>query len=191
MSHDRWRCFIAIPIGDRLRADLSRAVATWRADPAFAGLRWTDPDAWHLTLAFLGWTDPGAVASILASMRTVSDRASPATLATGGLGAFPSPGRARVVWYGIDDPHGVLADLSIGLHQALGLDVPEAFRAHVTLARARREPLRLRDAFDGLVAPPGRLAVEEMRLMRSHLGGNRPARYEMLESVRIGSSVHV
>lgn len=191
MSDDRWRCFIAVPIGDRLRTDLARAIAGWRSDPTLADLRWTDPDAWHVTLAFLGWTHPSAVSSIVASMRDVAPTGSAATLSTGGLGAFPSPGRARVLWYGIEDPDGLLAGQSAGLHHALRIEGSEGFRPHLTLARARREPLRLRDAIGGLVAPPGTLAVEEIRLMRSHLGGNRPARYETLESVRIGTSVHV
>lgn len=191
MTTERWRCFIAIPIGEQLRSDLTRAVATWRSDPAFADLRWTDPDAWHVTLAFLGWTDPGSVGGVVTAMRIVASGATPATLTTGGLGAFPSPGRTRVLWYGIDDPDGLLGGLSAELHHALRLEGSEPFRAHLTLARAEPEPLKLRDAMGGLVAPPGTLAVEETRLMRSHLGGNRPARYEMLESVPIGTSAHV
>ncbi|HEX5038805.1 MAG TPA: RNA 2',3'-cyclic phosphodiesterase [Candidatus Limnocylindria bacterium] len=189
MSDERWRCFVAVPIGDRLRTDLASAVATWRSDPAFAELRWTDPDAWHVTLAFLGWTDPSSVAPVVASVRAVAAGAFAATLPTGGLGAFPSPGRARVLWYAIEDANGLLTGLSVSLHRALGLEGTDRFRPHLTLARARREPVRLRDAISRLVAPPGTLAVEEIRLMRSHLGGNRPARYETLESVHIGTSV--
>src|SRR6187402_576117 len=188
---DRWRCFVAIPIGDRLRADLAAAVAGWRDDPALSGLRWTDPESWHVTLAFLGSTDPASVGSILAAMRTAGSAASSTSVPTGGLGAFPSPGRARVLWYGVADPSGILAGLSAGLHHALGLDLPEAFHPHLKLARARREPLQLGEVIGAMTAPAGTLAVEEMRLMRSHLAGNRPARYEMLESVQIGASVHV
>ena len=187
---DRWRCFVAIPIGDQLRTNLVRTVEEWREDPALIGLRWSDPDAWHVTLAFLGWTDPSSAGSIVAGMRAVAADARPLTLRTGGLGAFPSPGRARVVWYGIADPESVIASLSGGLHRAIGLEVPGPFRPHLTLARARREPVRLTDVIGELIAPAGTLAVEEVRLMRSHLGGG-PARYETLESVRIGTSVHV
>jgi len=187
---DRWRCFVAIPISERLRADLALAVAGWRGDPALSGLRWTDPDAWHVTLAFIGWTEPGDADAIISAIRVVAESATPTSVATGGVGAFPSPGRARVLWYGIEDSAGTLANLASGLHRALGQDPPESFRAHLTLARARHGPVRLRDEIGGLVAPPGTLAVEEIRLMRSHLGGG-PARYETLESVRLGARLRV
>lgn len=187
---DRWRCFVAIPIGERLRTDLARAVSGWRGDPDLSELRWTDPDAWHVTLAFIGWTDPGDADAIISGIRAVAESATPTSVATGGVGAFPSPGRARVLWYGIEDSAGTLANLARALHRALELDLPDSFRAHLTLARARRDPVRLRDSIGSLVAPPGTLAVEEMRLMRSHPGGG-PARYETLEAVRLGTSVNV
>lgn len=187
---DRWRCFIAIPIGDRLRADLARAVAAWQHDAAFAGLRWTDPATWHVTLAFLGATEPGQIVSIVQAMRTSVATVRPVSLATGGFGAFPSPGRVRVLWYGIADPEGVLAGLSAALHEALGMEAPERFSPHLTLARARRDALRLRDVLGGMSAPAGTLAVEEIRLMRSHLEGG-PARHETIDSVPLGASVHV
>jgi len=187
---DRWRCFVAVPIGERLRTELAHAVAKWRDDPQFAGLRWSDPDAWHVTLAFLGWTGPAEVERIVSALRAVAEGAAPTSVPTGGIGAFPSPGRARVLWYGIEDSAGALASLAGGLHRALAMDASQAFRAHLTLARARRDPVNLRDAMDGLVAPTGTLAVEEIRLMRSHLGGG-PPRYETLESVRLGAPLRV
>jgi len=187
---DRWRCFVAVPIGDSLRTELAHAVAKWRDDPVLSGLRWSDPDAWHVTLAFLGWIGPAEVERIVSALRAVAEGDAPTSVSTGGIGAFPSPGRARVLWYGIEDVAGALASLADGLHRALALDASQAFRAHLTLARARRDPVNLRDAMDGLVAPTGTLAVEEIRLMRSHLGGG-PPRYETLESVRLGAPLRV
>jgi 2'-5' RNA ligase len=187
---DRWRCFVAVPIGDRLRTELAPAVAKWRDDPQLAGLRWSDPDAWHVTLAFLGWTGPAEVERIVSALRAVAEGSAPTSVPTGGIGAFPSPGRARVLWYRVEDPVNALASLAGGLHQGLQFDPPPVFRAHLTLARARRDPVNLRHAMDGLVAPTGTLAVEEIRLMRSHLGGG-PPRYETLESVRLGAPLRV
>lgn len=185
----RWRCFVAVPVADRLRGDLARAVATWRDDPDLAGLRWTDPEAWHVTLVFLGWIDPAALGSIVSAMQATAEAAFPGSLTTGGVGAFPSAARTRVLWYGIADPHEFIAGLSHELWRALRLQGPQAFRPHVTLARARHGPVGLRDAIGRLAAPTGTLAVEEIRLMRSHLGGG-PARYETLASVQIGARIH-
>ena len=98
MSAERWRCFVAIPIGDALREDLRTAVAGWRDHDDLAGLRWTDADAWHVTLAFLGSIDAASVPEVVGRLATVAE-AHPATRSTtGGLGGFPTPARARVAW---------------------------------------------------------------------------------------------
>ena len=45
MSVERWRCFVAIPIGEALRADLRAAVEGWRRREDLAGMRWADAEA--------------------------------------------------------------------------------------------------------------------------------------------------
>jgi 2'-5' RNA ligase len=185
---ERWRCFVAVPIGEELRAALRAGVESWSDAPDLAGLRWTDADSWHLTLAFLGSVDADRIAELSATLREVVAAHPPMRLATGGLGAFPSPGRARVAWYGVADPDRRLAALARDVRRALGVEGSE-FRAHVTLARARREPVVAR----GLVAreaPSGTLVVDHVDLMRSHLGRG-PARYERLSTAALGVTAHV
>ena len=101
------------------------------------GLRWTDPDAWHLTLAFLGSVEADRIDGIVATLCEVAAAHRPMRLATGGLGAFPSVGRARVAWYGVADPDGRLAAFARAIRRATGVEGSE-FRGHVTLARARQ-----------------------------------------------------
>jgi 2'-5' RNA ligase len=180
-----WRCFVAVPIGDQLRAALSSAVDTWRGPDH---LRWTDPSGWHSTLAFLGSTDPARVPSLVEALTDVTARFAPFTIATGGLGGFPSPGAARVVWYGIEDSEGRLAALASAVRQVVGVADDPPFRAHLTLARARgRDRVRIDLARP---APAGTLSVEELVLYRSLLG-QRPAHYEPLAVARLGVPVHV
>ena len=187
---DRWRLFVAVPIGAELSVSLSAAVEGWRARSDLDGLRWSEPDAWHLTLHFLGGTDPAEVERITAALAEVAASHAPMHLASRGLGAFPSAGRARVAWYGVADPERRLRRLADDVRSALALDESGRFRAHVTLARARSEPVDLRSWIDEAVAPEGRLHVDELRLMRSHLGRG-PARYEVLATARLGIAVHV
>ena len=183
---ERWRCFVAVPIGDPLRLALAEVVEGWKDE----GLRWTDPANWHVTLAFLGPTDPGRVASVEAVMEKVASAHGPVHLRTGGLGAFPSPGRARVLWYGVEDPIAELAALARDLHLELGVEVAGPYRPHLTLARARRQPVNLAPFLADASAPDGELVVDRLNLMRSHLGGG-PARYEVVGSASLGAAAHV
>ena len=92
---ERWRCFVAAPMGDRLRASLAAAVEPWRTD---AALRWSAPESWHLTLAFLGSIEPSSVGQVRATVCDVTRRHEPMRLYAGGIGVFPSAARARIVW---------------------------------------------------------------------------------------------
>jgi 2'-5' RNA ligase len=183
---ERWRCFVAAPIPAELRASLAATVAPWRTD---APLRWSAPDSWHLTLAFLGAVDPATFGEVRAKVSQVAGRHEPMRLEAGGIGAFPSAPRARVVWYGVEDPDGRLAALAADLAGSLGLEAAPPFRAHVTLARVRRGFVDLRgwQPEARASAPTGVVEVRQLELMRSHLGQGAP-RYETLATMELGGS---
>lgn len=183
-----WRCFVAVPIGDQLRAALSSAVDAWRRSLSAQDLRWTDASGWHATLAFLGSTDPARVPSLAEALTDATAAFAPFTLATGGLGGFPSPTAARVVWYGIDDPEGRLAAVASAVRRAVGLSDDQPFRPHLTLARARRQGRARIDL--ATPAPAGTVRVEEVVLYRSLLGQG-PAHHEPLAVARLGVPLHV
>lgn len=189
MHAERWRCFVAVPIGGVLRASLSAAVESWRERLDLANLRWTDPDAWHVTLAFIGDIDPSTVAHLRAALAQAVLPHGPMRPATGGVGAFPSPVRARVAWYGVVDADQRLARLADSVADALGLARADPYRPHITLARARRAPVDLREWLASASAPGGVVSVDRVELMRSHRGTG-PARYETLATVRMGAPVH-
>lgn len=185
---ERWRCFVAVPIGDALRADLTAAVAGWREEPDLAALRWTDPGSWHVTLAFLGSIPSPSVMQISERISGITAAHAPMARTTGGMGAFPKPARARVAWYGIGDADGGLAALATDLWRTLEVDAGGPFHPHVTLARARGAPVDLRTWLGTASAPSGELVVDRVHLMRSHLGAG-PARYETLAVMQLGMHV--
>jgi 2'-5' RNA ligase len=185
MRVERWRCFVAIPIGEALRDDLRTAVDGWRGREDLAGLRWADPEGWHLTLAFLGSIDAASVAGVIERLATAAEAHPASRSRTGGVGAFPAPARARVAWYGIEDARGRLARLAADVAVALGLDASRPLRPHLTLARARRAPVDLRSWLASASAPVGVLAADRIELMRSHIGRG-PARYETLAAITLG-----
>lgn len=183
-----WRCFVAVPIGDELRSLVAGVVAALRTSPDADAWRWTDPEAWHVTLAFLGATEPASVPRLSRSLAALAGGESRFAREAGGLGAFPTPGRARVVWYGIADGDGRLRRLASTVRSAVGLPPDARFRGHLTLGRAR-DPFGT-DAsalLDGADGPPARLAIDRLILYRSHLGRG-PAHYEALSSAPLGGA---
>jgi RNA 2',3'-cyclic 3'-phosphodiesterase len=187
---ERWRCFIAVPLDDAIRAALSSSTAQWRAEPLADALRWADPDGWHLTLAFLGSVDADRVAEIGATAGEIAASHARTEVSTARLGAFPRPGSARVLWYGVADPDGDLAATAGALATAFELPRGEPYRAHITLARARQGHVDLRGWIERASesAPEGRLLVESLQLIRSHLGAG-PARYETLATYALGGAL--
>lgn len=150
---------------DALNDELGRARAV--APP---GLRWTRPEQWHLTLAFLGEVPADEVPALTAALEAVVGDA-PMSLRLAGGGCFGT----RVLWVGLaGDVHALrtlAADLS-GAANRCGIALEDqGFRPHLTLARAGREKADLRPAAAELaqiVGPPWE--VSAVQLMRSRLG---------------------
>jgi RNA 2',3'-cyclic 3'-phosphodiesterase len=183
-----WRCFVAVPIPEDLRAALAAARDAWMGDPGASGLRWIEPASWHVTLAFLGAVPPEEIGAIGGSVGAVAGRHRTLQVRTGGLGTFPNPRRATVVWYGVE-PDPALAALAADLAGSLSLETAGPFRPHLTLARAPRGGTDLRHwvAQCATSTPIGRLAVHHVELMRSHLGAG-PASYEVLSRHPLGGT---
>jgi 2'-5' RNA ligase len=183
-SPEVWRCFVAVPAPADLRAALAATVTTWRSDPDAPDLRWTDPDGWHVTLAFLGATDPGSVPGLGDALADAVRDTPPFTLDTGRVGAFPRPGAAQRVWLGINDPDGRLGALAAEVQAAvLPPDARRPLRAHLTLGRSRaRRGEPLGPWLASREFPPARIPVDDVVLYRSHLGRG-PAHYQELARV--------
>ncbi len=135
-----------VPPADALE-HLRLAVSTWTGPggerPA---LRWTDPEQWHVTLAFYGDVPDGAVPEVTAALRTaVGERAAPA-LRLRGAGSFAD----RTLWVGLagrsprdtEALAGLLAASTAAGAAVVGGpdDGRERRRAHLTLARAGSGP---------------------------------------------------
>jgi 2'-5' RNA ligase len=180
-GEERWRCFVAVPISDELRALLADYVAEMRQLPRADSWRWTHPDGWHITLAFLGSISPASVPDIATKLAQVTARHTPFTTETRGLDAFPSLGRPRVLYLAVYDTVGMLAELARDVQKALDVEQSGPFRGHIPLAR---RPWRApRDVVLPNVdcAPAESLRVGEVSLVRTHLRVPSP-RYESLRA---------
>lgn len=135
------RLFVGVPLAAPVSTRLVRWMAGGRQERP--QLKWVEPQNLHLTLRFLGERPAGDVDVIRAAVGRVLNGRRAFTIAVQGVGGFPSLERARTVWAGVGSGTGELAELARVLERALldslpGLPPAEhAFRAHITLARAR------------------------------------------------------
>lgn len=178
---ERWRCFVAVPIGDALRDALAQATSAWAARMGAADLRWTDPAGWHVTLAFLGDVDAGRVPGIAERLPGLVGRQPTIALVGEGLVPWPHEDEARMAWCRFRPDFG-LAELHNRVAGGLGVTERRRFRPHVTLARVR-------GGRTARLAPPPPIplpvsTVDQVVLFRSHPD---PAgtTYEPLASVRM------
>lgn len=133
------RLFIALDLPDDVRAEL--AAAQGRLRRGGHAVRWASAEGLHLTLQFLGEVEEGRVEGLLAVLAGLP--ASSFALRLGGLGAFPSAERPRVIWVGLDGYLDALGELQRAVTAAtlpLGFPAEERpYAPHLTLGRARQD----------------------------------------------------
>jgi 2'-5' RNA ligase len=194
------RLFVAIVPPPAVLAELGRQLSAVQAASA-PGLRWTSPDSWHITLAFLGEV-PGPVLPELSTRLERAAREHPAAdLRLRGGGAFPWAVRARAVTAVVTGTRGArpaevrpLDALAAAVgHAARAAGVPPPaddppYRAHLTVARLRpaADVSSLLARLAALDVGPWRTA--DIRLIRSYPGGSPPGppRYAELDRWPLG-----
>ncbi|TAK60433.1 MAG: RNA 2',3'-cyclic phosphodiesterase [Dehalococcoidia bacterium] len=174
------RLFVAIELPEAtMRALIETTAALRRVAPDDA-VRWVRPEGIHLTLQFLGATDEDRVPLIHTALRLAVRDIAPFDVAPAGVGSFGGRANLRVVWVGLGDDGGALAELADRVQTAtepLGYAREQrTFNAHLTLGRVREgasrdDRARLHDALARFDAPPiPSFHVERVSLMRSTLG---------------------
>jgi 2'-5' RNA ligase len=162
------------------------------------GFRAPATDDFHLTLQFLGDTNETDVPAIARALVRAAEGHEPLSLRYGGLGAFPEPARARVVWAAVGaetaggeaDPAPLVA-LARSVGEALRpLGFPTEGRAwhpHVTLGRLRRRPAPalVEALLAGAALDLGGEEVSDLKLILSDPGEGR-YRYIDLTTVPLG-----
>lgn len=166
------RLFIGLPLAPIVAAPLRVALAPcWKS---MSGGRWSHPDDWHLTLAFLGEQPVERMAALHEVMRQTARGHAPFTLPLGRLGWFAA-GRLLALLPPPCEPLNALQATLARALCAVGLPVDvRPFRAHVTLARWHGRPQD--DALP--VVPALSLPVSGLTLFES-VAGQSP-RYHAL-----------
>jgi len=149
------RAFLAAELPADARSCLARTIDDLRAAEG-QGVRWSDPEALHLTLKFCGDVASERVDELIERCAPRVRGIEPFEVAIAGLGAFPSAREARVIWAGVASGAGMLARLARKLDSAcarLGVERERRpYQPHLTLGRLR-EPRRV--ALERLAPPAG------------------------------------
>lgn len=192
-KRDGLRAFVAVFPPLELREALARAA---RDLPVAGDVRWARPENVHITLKFLGDVGEEDLARVAEALGPVGERHDPFEALVSGFGGFPSAGRARILWAGIDEGADRLDTLARDVEDSLeplGF-APDTrpFRPHLTLGRARRRPVSLGA---GTAQPGIRFPIRRMDLVQSLLGGagaaySTLAAYALSESGDQGSDGH-
>jgi RNA 2',3'-cyclic 3'-phosphodiesterase len=136
------RCFIALNISQTSRNAIGRLIDDLRTLESGDRFRWVDPNKIHITLKFLGDIREDQVNIIADALDRVSlPKSFP--LYFQGVGGFPDPKRARVLWVGVHEETGrVLSQLHTSVERtmiALGFEGDKKrFSPHLTIARIKR-----------------------------------------------------
>jgi 2'-5' RNA ligase len=176
------RLFVAVTPPQEALDELSSATAAMRS--AHPELRWTRPDQWHLTLAFLGGVDDQARSDLSTRLGRAAIQHPAMKLALHGAGRFGD----RVLWTRVAGDVVALRGLAASVRavaRRARVDVEDRpYRPHLTLARGR-EGADLRPVVDALAGFAGRTwTADQLHLVRSHLGAGpeRTSRYEISAS---------
>ena len=169
------RLFVAVNLPAAERRAAFEATAPLRA--ARLPFKWVGEDSIHVTLRFLGEVDEVKVRPIGEALAAAVRPARPFDVSLGGVGAFPSLARPRVVWMGVER-HPALELLANDVEKALlGRGFAPArrpYHPHLTGGRAERSARPA--ALSGLehlavaIDYQSSIAVESVDLMQSVLG---------------------
>ncbi|MEA3409722.1 MAG: RNA 2',3'-cyclic phosphodiesterase [Candidatus Eisenbacteria bacterium] len=178
------RTFVAL----ELSGSLKEGILALTEELRHRGVRaaWARRATLHLTLKVLGDVEETSLPEVVAAVARASSGVSAFGFETRSLGAFPSPRRPRVLWLGIEPVEELFA-----LQKAVESELEELgfppekrrFHPHVTLGRVRDPHAEsVQEILSELVAPKERVAVKEVRVMRSTLrpGG---AVHKLVEAV--------
>jgi RNA 2',3'-cyclic 3'-phosphodiesterase len=172
------RAFIAIEVPITIQSQLDRISKEMQGLMKTDAVRWVPGRNIHLTLKFLGEVSLPNIEHLKHILTVAGSKIRPFEIKVGGLGAFPSLHRPRVLWIGLDSPPG-LYQLQKNIESEtsrLGYPPEEReFSPHLTLARISHDATSedVREIGDVLSKyqphDPGLFTVQNIHLFESDL----------------------
>jgi 2'-5' RNA ligase len=177
---DTVRSFVAVPLPENIRIDIFAAAQELARALPQSGIKWFRKiENLHITVKFLGPVEETKLTALSGALAQAVAPLPRFRLEVRGMGAFPSPRKANVVWAGIEDGARALkavAEAVEGVSERFGFPREQrAFTGHVTVGRSVRSKGRgvdVRDVLEAFAARDfGGTTVEEVHVYESRLGG--------------------
>lgn len=177
-SQESWRVFCALDLTPEVREKVIAHINRLRnlAPPVKAS--WSREHNLHLTLKFLGQVQTSRLDRLSKAATSAVSGYSAFQLSVEETGMFPNPRKPRVLWLGIKDISGQLAELHRRLENACASEgfakEQRPFHPHLTLARLRdqQNAQELAAAHQQLSFEPVTVNIAELLVLRSELSPN-------------------
>ena len=173
-----WRLFCAFELPEKLRLKMGEHAQRLRVAVPDSSASWTRVENIHLTAKFFGNVAPARVTSISEAASRATSKFQPVQIEVGATGVFPRASRPQVLWIGISDPSGALANLQKRLETEFSVEgfpwEDRAFSPHLTIARIRKpeNARRLAETHLGMEFSSVEVMLTELVLFRSELSSN-------------------
>lgn len=175
-NEGRWRVFCAIELPPEVRARVAEHIARLRDAGPHVRASWDRAEKLHVTLKFLGEIEQTRVEALTRAAARAAESVQGFELGIEGAGAFPPRGLPRVLWLGVRDPSGGLADLQGRLEDECAGEgfarEERPFHPHLTIARLRSPEgaRRLAALHKQMGFEAQNFDVTKLIVMRSELG---------------------
>lgn len=196
MSEERWRMFCAIELSEELRTRAAAHISALRDAERGARISWQRAENLHLTLKFLGEIPKTRVHALSLAASRAAKQSQPFNLTIEGAGFFPPRGLPRVLWLGVVDSAGALAQLQQHLEEECSIEgfarEERPFSPHLTIARLRAPhgARTIANSHQAMGFETIEFAVTELIVMRSELGP-KGSRYTAISRHEFGEDSQV
>jgi len=172
------RAFVALEVDNPTVLD-ALVGAQMKLSSTGADLKLVERENLHFTLKFLGEVPDSLAEEAASRLKGLSSRGGKVSVE--GVGAFPNPGRPRVLWAGVSpSDEGTVISIAgevLSRLKGVGEDDQRGFKAHLTLARVRsdRGAQRLAAAIGELSSTKfGETNLASVKLKSSQLTSSGP-----------------
>jgi 2'-5' RNA ligase len=173
---DSVRSFVAVPLPETIQAGIFAAAQELSRLRPQLDVKWSRKvENLHITVKFLGQIDETKLTALAEDLARAVAPLPRFRLELRGLGAFPSPRKANVVWAGVEDVSrglNAVAEAVEGVGERFGFPREQrAFTGHVTVGRAKGRGVDARAALEACaVRAYGGTTIDEVHVYESRLG---------------------